>query len=133
MRNRILFLDDDPNKAAVAYQRWPREKCDNTIWASTAKATIFVLNDYATELLEVHLDHDLGGEEFVNSIREDCGMEIVRWLESCSKTDLKAFEGTKFICHDHNLRAARNMTVRLKTLGLAAKQIPFGESEVRFD
>lgn len=129
-RNRTLFLDDDPNRAAITYQRWPREKCDNTIWCSTVNTTILVLEDYGTELLEVYLDHDLGGETYVNSEREDSGMEVVRWLESLSKESLKAFEGTTFICHSHNLRAGRNMTFRIRALGLHSKQIPFGESEV---
>lgn len=131
-RSKYLFLDDSHERAAVTYNRWPAYKRDNTIWTSTAKTTISVLRDYAPELIEVYLDHDLSGEEYVNSARDDCGMAVVRWLESLPKEELKAFEGTMFICHDHNLRAARNMTQRLRTLGLKSKQTPFGESEVIF-
>ena len=130
MRCRILWLDDDPNRAAVTYQRWPKDKCDNTIWCSTAKDAIFVLKDYGPDMAEAHLDHDLGGETYVNSERDDCGMAVVRWLESLSKEERKMFEGTLFICHDHNLLAGFNMVSRLKKIGLIAKQIPFGENEL---
>jgi hypothetical protein len=126
-------LDDDPNRAAITYQRWPKDKCDNTIWASAAKDAIFILKDYGSDMIEAHLDHDLGGETYVNSEREDCGMEVVRWLEKLSKEDLKSFEDTLFVCHDHNIRAGKNMTRRIKALGLHAKQIPFGENEVFYD
>ena len=69
----------------------------------------------------------------MNSEREDSGMEVVRWLESLSKEERKAFEDTVFVCHDHNLRAGRNMTKRIQSLGLHAKQIPFGEGEILYD
>jgi len=133
MRCRILFLDDDPNRAAIAYQRWPKDKCDNTIWCSTARDAIFILKDYGQDMAEAHLDHDLGGETYVNSEREDCGMEVVRWLESLSNEDIKVFESTLFICHSHNTRAGKNMAKRIRTLGLKSKQVPFGESEVFYD
>lgn len=131
-RRVILWLDDDPNRAAITYQRWPSEKRDNTVWCSTAKDTIFVLRDYGPELLEVYLDHDLGGESFVNSARDDCGMAVIRWLESLSKKDIKGFEGVTFICHSHNLRAGYKMVSRLKAIGLLSKQIPFGEVELEY-
>jgi len=133
MRCRILWLDDDPNRAAVTYQRWTPEKRANTIWCSTAKDAIFVLKDYGPYIAEAHLDHDLGGETYVNSERDDCGMAVVRWLEDISKEDLKSFEETLFICHSHNTRAGRNMTKRIQALGLKAKQIPWGEKEVFYD
>lgn len=120
----ILFLDDSPNIAAIAYQRWPEEKRSNTIWATTAEEAISVLKDY--DLEEAYLDHDLGGEQFVHSGREDCGMEIIRWIEKLNPTERKRLEQTKFICHSWNLDAGRKMTERLLALGLRAIQIPFG-------
>ena len=51
---------------------------------------------------EVHLDHDLGGEIYVDSSRPDCGMEVVRWL-CASRRD--RFEKTLFIIHSHNAEA----------------------------
>jgi hypothetical protein len=133
MRDRILFLTDDPNRAAIAYNRWPSSKRDNTIWTSTVKDAIFILKDYGCYLAEAHLDHDLGGETYVNSEREDSGMEFVRYLESISKEEKKAYEDTLFICHSHNLRAGMKMVLRLKAIGLQAKHIPFGELEVHYD
>ncbi len=120
----ILFLDDDPYRAALAYQRWPEDKKSNTIWTRTAEEAIDVLRDY--ELSEAHLDHDLGGEHFVNSAREDCGMEIVRWLESRPTAELQKFLTCKFTVHSWNIPAGREMTERLTKLGLKATQTPFG-------
>lgn len=120
----ILFLDDDPHRAALAYQRWSEEKRSNTIWCMTAEECISVLRDY--DLKEAHLDHDLGGEHFVDTRREDCGMEVVRWLEHRTPVQLKKFEGCKFICHSWNIDAGRKMTERLCAIGLKADQIPFG-------
>ncbi len=120
----ILFLDDDPYRAALAYQRWPENKKSNTIWTRTTEEAIGVLRDY--ELTEAHLDHDLGGEHFVNSAREDCGMEIVRWLESRSSAELQKYLTCKFTVHSWNIPAGREMTERLTKLGLKATQTPFG-------
>jgi hypothetical protein len=118
----ILFLDDDPNRAALAYQRWPEKRRSHTIWCTTAAEAISVLKDY--DLTEAHLDHDLGGESFVDTRREDCGMEVVRWLEHVE--DLKKYETCRFICHSWNIPAGRRMVERLQALGLKAEHIPFG-------
>lgn len=119
----ILFLDDDPNRAALAYQRWPTEKKNRTIWATTAEETISILKDY--ELEEAHLDHDLGGEHYVNSAREDCGMEVVRWIERSTDQQEK-LKKTHFIIHSWNIPAAIQMEKRLKALGFKVSRIPFG-------
>ena len=121
----VLFLDDDQHRAALAYQRWPEEKRDKTIWATTAQEAIDVLRDY--DLVEAHLDHDLGGETYVNSEREDCGMEVVRWLEDLD--NVNKFKDTKFIVHSHNYPAGAEMMSRLKKLDLTCVQIPFGHTQ----
>jgi hypothetical protein len=104
----ILFLDDD--------------LVSNTIWATTTEEAITTLRDY--DIDEAHLDHDLGGETYVHSGREDCGMEVVRWIEKLD--NLKKFEKTLFVCHSWNLDAGRKMMERLTKLGLRATQLPFG-------
>jgi hypothetical protein len=121
----ILFLDDDPNRAALAYQRWSEERRSNTIWCTTAEECLSVLQD-DYDLTEAHLDHDLGGATFVDTRREDCGMEVVRWLENRTPKQLKKFEKCQFICHSWNIGAGRTMTERLKKIGLQATQLPFG-------
>ena len=123
MSKPVLFLDDSPERAALAYQRMPEEKRNRTIWAQTAQEAIDVLNEY--ELDEVYLDHDLGGTKFQDTRAENCGMEVVRFLE---KNLTAKHKETKFIVHSHNIPAGKRMTERLLSIGLDVKYIPFGMS-----
>jgi hypothetical protein len=122
----ILFFDDNPNRAAIVYQRWSDEKRNKTVWTQTAAEAISVFKDYVGELEEAHLDHDLGGESFVNSQREDCGMEVVRFIEKMSTEDLQKLKSCYIIVHSWNLPAGRVMALRLQRVGLTAVHIPFG-------
>jgi hypothetical protein len=65
------------------------------------------------------LDHDLGGEEHVDSNREDCGMEVVRWM-SKNKVDVG-----EVIIHSHNVIAAEKMRLSLEEAGYNVRAIPF--------
>lgn len=125
----ILFLDDDHNRAALAHQRWSPERRNRTMWVSTAADTISVLEDYVDDLEEVHLDHDLGGERYVNSNREDTGMEVVRWLENLSNSKLMKYMSVRFTVHTWNIPAGKEMMERLVYIGLNTKFIPFGMKE----
>jgi len=124
----ILFLDSDPNKAAIIYRRMTEQQRSNTIWCSSVKETILTLKDYKHRLKTVSLEHDLNGELYMNTKREDCGMEIVRFLEKLSK-DEKQFEPykkMKFIIHSWNSHAGPRMKERLKKIGLDVIRKPFG-------
>jgi hypothetical protein len=125
----ILFLDDDQNRAALAYQRWPKEKRDKTMWCTTAAEAISVLKDYVEVLEEVHLDHDLGGEHWVDSRRPDCGMEVVRWLQNIPKPRLQQYKKIRFVIHSWNFPAAREMHLKLLDLKLHSELIPFGHTK----
>lgn len=118
-----LFLDDNPNRAALAYQRFPEKIRDRTIWTQTSEDAIGVLKDYAPRLRYVFLDHDLGGETYVHSGREDCGMEVVRYLE---KQDPSMYKDCKFRVHTWNVDAGYKMTDRLKKVGYTVDYVPFG-------
>ncbi len=73
---------------------------------------------------EVHLDHDLGGEIFVDPSREDCGMEVVRCL---CRSDHPALRGDAlFVVHTHNMNAAGVMVRSLQEAGYLAIHRPFG-------
>jgi len=127
----LLFLDDSPERAAVMYQRMAPQVRERTIWCTTAEETIVVLRDYRKDLELVMLDHDLGGKQFVNSKREDCGMEVVRYLEHFNHHNPIEFEDFKtvgFIVHTHNIPAGQIMVERLKKLGINKVSFkPFGE------
>ncbi len=120
----ILFLDDDPHRAALAYKRWPKEKRESTIWCQTAEEAISTLKDY--EIEEAHLDHDLGGQHYVNSRREDCGREVIRWIEHRSADELEKLRNCQFVIHSWNSPAAIEMCKRLMKLELKVQRIPFG-------
>lgn len=119
----ILFLDDDPKRAALAHQRWSDERRSNTVWCRTAQEAISTLQSF--DLEEVHLDHDLEGPFYLDSRHHNSGMEVVRWLEKNAQGDHK-WDKTYFIVHSHNVRAGVQMVDRLSDLGLNVNYIPFG-------
>lgn len=125
----LLFLDDDPKRAVLAYNRMPVKDRGETIWCQTAAEAIQTVWDYRDNLTKVSLDHDLGGQQYVNTKREDCGMEIVRFLEKKAHKEpeeFKKLEGTLFVIHSWNTHAAPIMQDRLSKIGLNSVWIPFG-------
>lgn len=119
----ILFLDDDPNRAALAYQRMKPEDANNTIWCTTAQECIDTIKDYQKQLTLISLDHDLGGTQYQDSRADNCGMEVVRWLE---KQDISLFSETKFVVHSWNIPAGSRMHDRLTDAGYKSVHRPFG-------
>ena len=94
----ILFLDDNPNRHAAFRNRFPVATHVHTVddcWRAIL-----------TEAYDaVFLDHDLGGEAYVDSSRADCGMEIVRRV--CNiRTSLGV---SLWVVHSHNEVAAKEM------------------------
>lgn len=72
---------------------------------------------------ELWLDHDLGNETYVNSGREDCGMEVVRFLQQ--NNYIGNIEN--IYVHSHNVYANRIMAEDLVTAGYNAVLFPFGK------
>jgi CheY-like chemotaxis protein len=116
MRN-VLFLDDSENRIEQAIKIFTRIEYDITV-VRTAEETIKELFGKSWDV--VSLDHDLGGQVYVNSNREDCGMEVVRWIKN-NHPDVK-----KFIIHSWNIPAAREMMFTLRDCGYQANCYPFG-------
>ncbi|WP_435011294.1 cyclic-phosphate processing receiver domain-containing protein [Tundrisphaera lichenicola] len=112
---RRLFLDDDPERAAAFLRRHPE-----ATWVQTVPECLAKL---AEPWDEIHLDHDLGGEVFVQIDREDCGMEVVRWLACEPRKHLRR---ARFTVHSHNMMAAFEMTIRIRALGFRVEARPFG-------
>lgn len=112
---RRLFLDDDPARAEAFLAEYP-----DAVWVSTASACIACLDESWDE---VHLDHDLGGEIYVDIGRDDCGMAIVRWLAYAPRLHLRS---ARFFVHSHNAPAAYVMLLQMKSLGLNVRAQPFG-------
>lgn len=112
---RQLFLDDDPTRAGIFLAENP-----TAVWVQTAEECISRLEEPWNE---VHLDHDLGGEHFVDHTRDDCGMEVVRWLCLHSGPHLRS---TWFYVHSHNSAAAATMAMQLMVAGYFVELRPFG-------
>jgi hypothetical protein len=112
---RVLFLDDDPRRAEIFLADNP-----DAVWVATVADCLEHLEQVWDE---VHLDHDLGGEHFVECDREDCGMEVVRWLCQEPRPHLA---GTKFLVHTHNPVAGMLMLMQLDAAGFRVEGRPFG-------
>jgi hypothetical protein len=112
---RVLFLDDDPQRAEIFLAEHPSAVCIQTV----AECLVRLEEPWH----EVHLDHDLGGEQFVNLGRTDCGMEVVRWLCAAPRPHLRA---TRFWVHSHNAVAAATMGMELVQAGYQVELRPFG-------
>jgi hypothetical protein len=112
---RVLFLDDDAGRASLFLA-----KNTEAVWVQTAEDCIDRL---AERWDEVHLDHDLGGETFVDMERDDCGMAVVRWLCLEPRPHLKR---ARFYVHSHNAQAACMMVMQMLAAGFQAEGRPFG-------
>ncbi|HVZ41486.1 MAG TPA: response regulator [Candidatus Kapabacteria bacterium] len=116
----ILFLDDDERRTSEIRSRLIGEAL-TLITVATALECIERLSERAYDL--VMLDHDLGGEIFVDSSREDTGMEVVRWLRENGGAH------GAFIVHTMNPVAAAGMYFDLTAQGYTVQQTPFGSPE----
>jgi len=113
-----LFLDDDKNRTDQIIKKFA-DIDEELVLTSTAKDAIEKLSSKSSWNY-VFLDHDLGGEVFVDSGREDCGMEVVRWC-LINKPQID-----HIIVHTWNAPAGERMTEELKTAGYDAIYKPFG-------
>ena len=114
----VLFLDDDPARRAAF-----RKSCPRAVIAETAESAIGWLKYSPLGVWdEVSLDHDLEGESYVDSLRDDCGMEVVRWV-CLNKPDVLTF-----IVHTHNDDAGDLMVEALDRAGYRVLRIPFWRS-----
>jgi len=108
----VLFLDDNPIRRKMFLSEVPSAQIVDTV-AECIKKLEEEEWDY------VLLDHDLGGETFVDSSRGDTGMEVVRWiLEKKPKIG-------HVVVHSHNVPAANRMISLLEDGGYHCWYTPF--------
>lgn len=108
----ILFLDDNPERTKRFLSAYPTAET-----VTTAEECIEKLKTKQYHV--VLLDHDLGGEAWVDSSRDDTGMAVVRWIQK-NKVEVQ-----HFIVHSHNTPAGEEMTKKLVDAGYAARYKPF--------
>lgn len=119
MKPKLLFLDDRTGRLEMAFRKFSGE-FEITI-ATTVKECLRQMcrEDYA----EIHMEHDLGGEDFVNPFSPDSGMEVVRYIEITGWPWNK--KRPIFKVHSLNLFAAFLMVTTLKKIGMMAFYEPF--------
>lgn len=111
---RVLALEDKEDRGATILSTFP-----NVLWVRTARDCINELKTKPYDI--VTLDHDLNQEVFVDSNREDCGMEVVRWL-----VKQRMQKQIRVVVHSHNLPVSEKMVSALKTAGYLVEYEPFG-------
>lgn len=110
----ILFLDDSQKRIKRFLTEHPHAHV-----VETAPDAIAALQ--ARKWKKVYLDHDLGGEAWVDPKRPDTGSEVVRWVVE-NKPEVK-----EFIVHSHNHLAAPFMARALIEAGYETSYIPFNK------
>jgi CheY-like chemotaxis protein len=107
MSKRILFLDDDKGRhsyfRSLANSIGIIPECVETVEECCAKIKTSYFDI-------ISLDHDLSGEIYIDQSRKDCGMEVVRFLES------NEIQQGEVICHSYNTKARYEMYKRLSIL-----------------
>ncbi len=107
----VLFLDDSLERQKKFRSFYPAAKI-----VATVSECIQCLREQEWDI--VFLDHDLGGETFVSSYREDCGMEVVRWIVAN-----ELIIGT-IICHSLNEPARIEMVHKLADANYKVFNLP---------
>lgn len=109
----LLILEDNAGRNAHFRQAYPSARI-----VETAHEAIDALRSQAWDYLS--LDHDLSGEIFVDSSRDDCGMGVVRWLIA------NPVKVEQIMVHTANHGAANLMGNALKDAGYNVTVQPFG-------
>lgn len=107
-----LFLDDSLARCKAFRSHVPSACIVNTAGEAIQKLE-------SSEWDVVFLDHDLGGEEYVNSAETNTGMEVVRWVEQ------NLPKVGKFIVHSLNRPAREMMTAKLLDSGYNTIDCPY--------
>ena len=113
MSNKVLILEDDPNRIEQFCNM-----SDEIEIVLTVSDAIQRLTDYTWRTL--YLDSDLNRESFVDSNRVDCGMELVRWIVKNKPTI------PSIIIHSANRKGSNLMYQSLKDAGYNVVQSPWG-------
>jgi hypothetical protein len=109
---KILFLDDRSKRIHSAMHKF--KNCNFTIVTTVVECLRFLSEE---EWDVVFLDHDLGGHEFIDPDWDECGMEVVRYLEGTAWPPEK--KRPDFVVHSSNVFGATAMEIRLKKMGFS--------------
>ncbi len=113
----ILFLDDDSSRV-VKFLDVVRKA--NYAFSAPSMIGQLAACQYGKIKVEaLFLDHDLGGETFVDPSSENCGMAVVRWMVEHKP------EVERVFIHSLNVPAAMRMEQDLLAAGYWVRRTPF--------
>ena len=122
MTLKILILEDDPMRIDVFRDSLSRHKLFFVHEAANAIALIKSEVEAGDAFDVIFLDHDLGGETFVDYRHKNTGSEVVRWIRSYGGVLNQPY----IIIHSMNTVEAMNMERGLVSHGLEfVYHIPF--------
>jgi hypothetical protein len=117
-RKRIFILEDDPER--IRAFRANLLHCDLTVATDIEAAKRAWQPPYDV----ASLDHDLGGEQYVNSANYNTGAEFVRWLTRFRPNLIE--EATTVYVHSYNPEGASLMLSDLWQVHHRVGRLPFG-------
>ena len=115
------MLEDDPQRIRLF-----REACIG-LDATFAESCEEAVRKFAPPYHVLSLDHDLGGEVFVDSAVENTGAGFCRWLADASDDFQPAV-----VVHSYNPVGAANMAKTLRDKGHRVVVQPFGPTVLGF-
>ena len=99
---KFFILEDDPRRMVYFRERFLEY---GIIYHFTdVDPALDFLQDHANEMDFLFLDHDLGGETYVNSNEYNTGYTIAKYLRG-----IKDFDYSKVIIHSMNTVGSRKM------------------------
>lgn len=109
----VLFLDDDMSRTKKFISKVP--------FADTVETADECINQLDSKHWHiVFLDHDLGGEIFVDTSNHNTGTTVARWIsENKPSVDM-------FVVHSFNHPAAKGMLSIISSVGYKCVCAPFG-------
>lgn len=113
----IIFLDDSAIRRKAFRSYFPSTEFAETVPEVIALIERSIKN--AEEIEYLFLDHDLGGEEYVHSLRNDTGMEVVRWIIKYGPPIREV------VVHTCNNVAGWEMLRQLRLAGYNASYVPY--------
>ena len=111
---RVVFLDDDPIRCKFFQSAIP-----SAVIVTTAEEVQAVLADRENQVDILLLDHDLGGEIYVDPELENSGSGVVRWMRKHNPPV------GRIIVHSYNGPAAAAMCQDLTAIDYRAEYLPF--------
>ena len=105
---KIFILEDDPRR--MVYFRKEFENYGHSItWKETADEAIEHLKNHYDEYSNIFLDHDLGGQVYVDSNEHNTGHTVAKWIAENTNGPYD-----HIVIHSMNIPAAERMRMLLE-------------------